>query len=456
MNKSDFVGFKQVFLFEFMTGIKKKGFLSFLAVLCVMGFVTMPAMVIVGNIRGNDGAKDGDKPKSAIESVYVYDETDLLISFENLKKNETYSEISFVTDESVTYDEAVAKLQENSDSKDLIIRTRYDSEEGFDVTIVHANKSGIKNKELDNFEEEFKEFYRDEVLKNLGVSEETFDYLSRKINVSVLKMDKNGEFSEEAERISLDDYFIMLAGLMIVFMFINMAVGNVATSIATEKSSRVIEYLLTGTRPMALLSGKIAARLLESAITFLAAFSCYYLSQLVCVLITAKGAVSDSASNNMLVVASIWETITLSKIIVALLYFLAGLVLYTIFGAITGASVSKLDELQEAYKYYSIVMVLCVYADMFLVIMMLSSGASEALQNFCAIFPLTGAFLTPAFVLTGKVSIITGVIALIIIIITSAAAFVLASAIYESMLLFQGKRLKVKDVVTLMKKQVVA
>jgi ABC-2 type transport system permease protein len=158
----------------------------------------------------------------------------------------------------------------------------------------------------------------------------------------------------------------------------------------------------------------------------------------------------------MLVVASIWETITLSKIIVALLYFLAGLVLYTIFGAITGASVSKLDELQEAYKYYSIVMVLCVYADLFLVIMMLSSGASETLQNFCAIFPLTGAFLTPAFVLTGKVSIITGVIALIIIIITSAAAFVLSSAIYESMLLFQGKRLKVKDVVTLMKKQVVA
>ena len=45
MNKSDFVGFKQVFLFEFMTGIKKKGFLSFLAVLCVMGFVTMPAMM---------------------------------------------------------------------------------------------------------------------------------------------------------------------------------------------------------------------------------------------------------------------------------------------------------------------------------------------------------------------------------------------------------------------------
>ena len=93
---------------------------------------------------------------------------------------------------------------------------------------------------------------------------------------------------------------------------------------------------------------------------------------------------------------------------------------------------------------------------MFLVILMLNSGASEAFMNFCAIFPLTGAFLTPALILTGKISILTGTISLVIIVITAAVIFILASAIYESMLLFQGKRLAVKDIVALMKKQVVA
>ena len=73
----------------------------------------------------------------------------------------------------------------------------------------------------------------------------------------------------------------------------------------------------------------------------------------------------------------------------------------------------------------------------------------------CVLFPLTGAFLTPALILTGKLSIFMGIIALALIVATVAIAFVLASAVYESMLLFQGKRLGVKDIITLMKKQVV-
>ena len=86
---------------------------------------------------------------------------------------------------------------------------------------------------------------------------------------------------------------------------------------------------------------------------------------------------------------------------------------------------------------------------------MFATGGSEALLYFCAIFPFTGAFITPALIISGKISILIGVIALIILIVTAIAAFILASAVYESMLLFQGKRLKIKDVISLMKKQVV-
>jgi ABC-2 type transport system permease protein len=271
-----------------------------------------------------------------------------------------------------------------------------------------------------------------------------------------MRLDKNGVFKEDEGGISGDEYFLMIAGLMILFMFINMAVGNVATSIATEKSSRVIEYLLTGTRPMALLSGKIAARLLESFITFFAAYSSYFLSQLVCMFFIAGRATSESVSDNMVVVAGIWETITLSKVLVALVYFMAGLVLYTLIGAVTGASVSKLDELQEAYRFFTFLLLVCVYVDMFLIIMMLTSGEYDTFMYFCSIFPLTGAFLTPALILTGKISLLIGVIALVIIIIAAIATFMFVAAVYESMLLFQGKRLKGKDVIAIMKKQVVA
>ena len=71
MNKSDLRGFKQVFMFEFITGIKKTGFKIFLAIMCAMAFFTMPIMLIVSNIKSkdNDADKKKEQSDSAIESL---------------------------------------------------------------------------------------------------------------------------------------------------------------------------------------------------------------------------------------------------------------------------------------------------------------------------------------------------------------------------------------------------
>ena len=456
MNKGEFGGFKQVFMFEFMTGIQKTGFKVFIAIMCALAFLTMPVIILIGKINGNDNA-DSDGALSVIEEVYVYDETGLSVDYGQLGCKDKYSEVSFITDSNIPYSDAVDDLQKENGHNNLVIRTEYDSKEGFDVTIVHSTKSDISDRDLVKFEKDYEDFYRQEMLRNLDVNEDEYEYLSEDISITVMKTNKDGSFSEDSgSMITYEDYFVMIAGLMMVFMFINMSVSNVATSIATEKSSRVIEFLLTGTRPLSLLSGKIAARLLESVITAFAAYSSYFLSQIVCLFMITDDSVSESASDNIVVMSSIWDSITLSKLVIVVLYFMAGIALYTIIGALTGASVSKLEELQDAYKFYSFIMILCVYGDMFLIIMMLNSGGIEAYQNFCAIFPFTGAFLTPALILTRKVGVGTAIIALIVLMITAAVAFVLAAAVYESMLLFQGKRIKVKDIIALMKKQVVA
>lgn len=454
VNKSDFRGFKQVFLFEFMTGVKKPAFISLLAIMCAMSLFIMPIMTIVENIKGGDT----DDNKTAIESVYIYDETGLSLDYGAFTSSEKYSEVSFITDNKMTYQEAVEALKDGSNRKDIVIETKYDSEDGFDVTIRHSEKSGIKGSDLDKFEEDFSEFLRDEILKGLGVSDENYEYMSKEINITIMKPSKDGSFTEDTSRLSISDYFIMLGGLMAVFMLINMSAGNVSSSIATEKSSRVIEFLLTGTRPLALLSGKIAARLLETLITILASYSCFFLSQIICLLLTASDTVtaSTSTSDNLIMVSSFWETVTLSKMVLTVLYFLAGLVLFTVIGAVAGASVSKLEELQDALKFYSFLLIICLYADLFLIVGMSNSGGLDAGMNFLALFPLTGAFLTPTLILTGKISIMLAVVALIILIVTAVATFIFAAAIYESMLLYQGKRLGMKDIITLMKKQVIA
>ncbi len=461
MNKREFMGFKQVFLFEFMTGITKPAFTAFLGTVCAIAFLGLPIMTIIGNIKSADDKSDSAPQKSDIESVYIYNETDLSLDYSAMNDSEEYSDVAFITDSEMSYDDAIESLKENKDHKNLVIKTEYDAKEGFDVTILHSGKAGIKDNSLDSFEEDYLEFFKEEALKNLGVSDEDYEYMSKEIGITIMKPGKDGSFVEDAGGISEDDYLTMLIGLFTVFMFINIASSTVATSVATEKSSRVIEYLLTGTRPLALLSGKIAARLAETVVMSVASYSSYFMSQVVCLFLNAdrsaaESAVTDSASSNMIVVSSFWETVSFSQIVIAVLYILAGLALYSIIGALTGASVSKLEELQDAYKFYTLILVVCAYTDMALIIAMLNSSGIEGFVNFCTLFPLTGAFLTPILLITGKISILTGLIALIIIVVSAVLAFIFASAIYESMLLFQGKRLQAKDIVALMKKQVVA
>ena len=450
MNKTEFRGFKQVFVFELFTGLQKTGFKVFLGIMCAIAFFTTPIMIIAGNIKSGKS-----ETMSNIESVYVYNETDLSVDYGNFTSVDRYADTSFIEDNSVSFDDAVGNLENSPSNNDLVVKLSYDEEEGFDVNIVRSSKSGIEDSELKIFEADFLDFFRDESLKSLGVSSEDYDYMSKELNVTIMKSDSNGAYEEDTSRFSYEDYVLIFGGLFFVFMFVNMSVGTVATSIATEKSSRVIEFLLTGTRPLALLSGKITARLVETLIMTFSAYSCYFLSQLVSVFLVKDTQAVSSASSNVVTVSTFWETMTPEKLIIAVLYFLAGLALFSIIGALTGASVSKLDELQDAYKLYSFLLVICVYADMFFVILMLSSSGHEALQTFLAMFPLTGAFLTPALVLSGKLSVIAGLIALVIIIVTAVCTFILASAVYESMLLFQGKRLGVKDIIKLMKKQVV-
>ena len=90
MKKNDFRGFKQVFLFEFMTGIKKPVFIVMLSIICAMGLFITPIMTIVNNMK-DDSSKD--ETKSVIESVYVYDETGLSLDYSAFTASEKYSDV---------------------------------------------------------------------------------------------------------------------------------------------------------------------------------------------------------------------------------------------------------------------------------------------------------------------------------------------------------------------------
>ena len=167
MNKNDLRGFKQVFMFEFMTGIKKTGFKVFLAIICTLSFCYMPLMLIISNIKNSDDSGKNTQTISSIESVYIYDNSGLEIDFDSFIDNEVYKNVSFITDSEKSYDEAIDSFDKDTDIYSLIIKTEYDKQKGFDVYITRSPGSKIKDSELSDFEDAYVSFYREGVLKNL-------------------------------------------------------------------------------------------------------------------------------------------------------------------------------------------------------------------------------------------------------------------------------------------------
>lgn len=128
----------------------------------------------------------------------------------------------------------------------------------------------------------------------------------------------------------------------VMIMFLYMAVllyGNmVSTSVATEKSSRAMELLITTVRPSSLMFGKVLgvglAALTQLAVLITVGFAAYF--------------VNHSAYADIPMIAEIFSGITPEIIIYLVVFFTLGFFLYAfMFGAL-GSTISRLEETNTA------------------------------------------------------------------------------------------------------------
>ena len=86
----------------------------------------------------------------------------------------------------------------------------------------------------------------------LGVDKEQRELLSAQIVTNVSHSDINGNVIEnEDTSISSFEYYFLYALVFIGMMICMMTGSQVATSVVVEKSSKVVEYLLTTIKPLA-------------------------------------------------------------------------------------------------------------------------------------------------------------------------------------------------------------
>ncbi len=281
MRKSDFIGWRQVFAFTFSQTVKQKAYGIFLVIFSIIALLYSPVMELVNQYG------EQKESKVVISEVVVFDETGLGIDYTNAFTSKKYQNIKVVSNPSKSLVEYKMQMNENPDDTMLIKVTFDRDEKRYHALFIQGKNVSLSELAKVEFTDEFCDFFDEAKMAAVNVTKEQQDIINTNIYREVNTLAETGEIvDKEVDSISFNDYFITLMLLMVCMMLINMSGNQIALSIATEKSSRVIEYLALNVRPLALIVGKLLAIIVTSSLQMITVGFCYAASPIISNIIT--------------------------------------------------------------------------------------------------------------------------------------------------------------------------
>lgn len=441
MKRNEYAGWKEVFLFSLRQQLKQKSFRGLLILMCVVILAAAPVSTWLQQ-------RDQEQVKvTEVSRFTIYDETGLGIDYSHALEGERYENVYVAEEPGDGFASHVQALEESQDSTEIIVHVTYEEAGYFNLTFVKAATADLKDKDCEQLSQDFESFFQDARIRVVDVNQEQLDFINQPVETRVEYTTEDGEITpqEGGEGISMTEYYVLLAGIVIVMMIVNMGGSQIALSIVTEKSTKVVEYLMINVRPMALIVGKILAALTAVVIQFAAYGVSYLLSKQISSALF--GTVSGSAEADETVgIMELFAHVNGVTLVLAAVMILVGVLFFSIVAGLAGASVSRMEEMAEGLKIYQLLLVVGSYIGIFLCIMQMVGNVSDVVVNICCILPLSAPFVMPANLLLGKVSVVTGLVSLAVVVVCTAALFSFTAKVYESLIFYNGNVLKLKDI----------
>jgi len=246
----------------------------------------------------------------------------------------------------------------------------------------------------------------------------------------------------EYETKYLDDennnFGVAMAASFILFFAVYFYGNFVAVSVSSEKTSRVMETLVTSTTPKNIIIGKTVAMgivgLGQMLLLILTAFVSYKL------FIPAEMDFISSMIGNI--------NFSITSISICIIYFILGYTVYAFLNAVTGATVSKVEDLNSAQTPIALIALFSFYLAYFT-----STVPDSSASKFASIFPFSSAFSMPGRILAGGATGGEIAISIALLVVTAVLLAVISIKVYSGAVLHYGKRLNLKDLLKISKEK---
>ena len=326
-----------------------------------------------------------------------------------------------ISNEELSFDEIKEKISNNEIDAALVI-TPKDGK----ISMEYIVENLTYLEEIpENIVNAISTIYTNMQISKLNLTEEELNSMSPKFEFNLKQT--------EEEKVEGNVAVMMLLS-MALFFAIYYCAYQVSTSITVEKTSKIIETLVTSTSPRSIVLGKT----IGIGLVGLIQIAVYIIVALICKEVFLEPGALDSIIN--------FNNVTPFLISMTLVYFLLGYAAYALLYALTGSTVSKPEDVQSANGPVAILVIIGFYLAYFTMM-----NPTSNLNIIASILPISSPFCMPLRIMMGiaetkDIILSIGVLLLTIIIVAKVSI-----RIYSNAILNYGSKIGLKDIVRMYK-----
>ena len=410
---------KTVTVFTMKEMLKRKSFIIttiIILLLIIVGFNIPNIISFFSN--DNNGQNIGGEQLLIVDSQNIFEGTlDTLNSMDLGYHVQT-------SNENLTFEDVKSKIENEEISEAIIIEKSTENVNAYQLRYIVKNIATISSIPEDLINA-ISTTYTNLQISKLGLTQEQLQSLTPNFEYHI-------EQTEEQE-VSGNVAVIMILSL-VLFYAIYFCAYQVSSSITTEKTSKIMETLVTSTSPRTIVMGKTIGIGIVGLVQV-----CLFVAV---ALISAKLFLEPGILESVLDMSKFTPYLA----IITIIYFIFGYFAYALLYALTGSTVSKPEDIQSANTPVAILAVMGFYLSYFTMM-----NPTSNLNVFASMFPISSPFCMPFRIMMGVASVTDVIISLAILVVTILIVANVAIKIYSNAILNYGTKMSLGDMIRIYK-----
>ena len=399
--------------------LKKETFIISNLVIFLIIIVGFNVPNILNMFNEDESSENGS---ALLSKTLVVDEENIFEgSLETLNTMNLGTEFE-ITNEEISIDEVKNKIV-NGDVDDAIIINESDNK--VNVEYIVKNMAMMNNEVPEKVTNMLTSVYTNLQISKLGLTQEQLASLTPNFTFELQQA--------EEQEVKGNILVIMLLSL-VLFYAIYFCAYQVSNSITTEKTSKIMETLVTSTSPRTIVLGKTIGIGVVGLLQVIAIVAV--------ALICAYACLPEGMLSSALDLSQITPTLGILTVV----YFILGYATYALLYALTGSTVSKPEDVQSANGPVAIISIIGFYLAYFTMM-----NPTSDLNVFASIFPFSAPFCMPFRVMMGIATPGQIAISIIVLLLTIVIVASVSIKIYSNAILNYGSRVSLKDMINMYK-----